>query len=393
MEDKVHISSKTLLAAFETFKRHVYETYIIDEDEVVRKPDGKGVHWLNPFIASGFARVFSILYKLNGDPKDKEFAKACIEHVKRSAIYAHGTYIWELPTPSICSHGRYWTNMLFVAECLKDEGISYWLETAIAGWPFSEEKGLFYVHFSPVTGKETAHNHPYNMELEAAVPAWIVGKRVGNEVLMDRGKRVIEKFFLPNQRPDSFWDYDYEGVYGTERLEYLYSAYCVLLASRLLVYPEWRSVLAEPLKYSIDTTLKHCLREDGSIYTPTHWGWGHIWESTALVCNAMWYLQRYLGIDYGEIIAKGIDWVLRCKLQEISFDPPPQECGEVTRHIAELAYNDVNVEGKRAEIPQILQTLETVDKELFNGSNAPQRHFKTKTALSKLMEKLKRNMK
>lgn len=86
MEDKVHISLKTLLAAFETFKRHVYETYIIDEDEVVRKPDGKGVHWLNPFIAFGSARVFSILYKLNGDPKDKEFAKACIEHVKRYAF-------------------------------------------------------------------------------------------------------------------------------------------------------------------------------------------------------------------------------------------------------------------------------------------------------------------
>ena len=80
-----------------------------------------------------------------------------------------------------------------------------------------------------------------------------------------------------------------------ESLEYLYSAYSVLLASRLLAYPEWRDVLFEPLKRSLDATLRDCLREDGSIYTPTHWGWGHIWESTVLVCTAAWYLQRYGG--------------------------------------------------------------------------------------------------
>lgn len=61
MELTVHITSRALLEAFEPFKRHVYETYIVDEEEVVRKPNGKGVHWLNPHIAKGFVRVFSIL--------------------------------------------------------------------------------------------------------------------------------------------------------------------------------------------------------------------------------------------------------------------------------------------------------------------------------------------
>ena len=389
MESTVHITSRTLLGAFEPFKRHVYETYIVDEEEVVRKPNGKGVHWLNPRVASGFVRAFSILYKLGGDPRDREFAKACLEHVKRSAVFVRGTYVWNLPTPSICEHGRYWTNMLFAAECLGDEETLYWLERAIEGWPYFDDKGLFYVHFSPVTGKEHAHNHPYNMELEAAVPAWIVGKKLGNEVLMERGRRVVEGFFLPNQRPDGFWDYDYERVYGTERLEYLYSAYCVLLASRLLAYPEWRDILAEPLTRSMDATLKHCLREDGSIYTPTHWGWGHIWESTVMVCDAAWYMQKYLGVDYSEVIARGLDWVLRCRLQEIGFDPPPQECGLATQNLAELAYNGVDVKGKRAEVSQILCTLEIVDRELFKGSNAPQRHYETKIALSRLIERLR----
>lgn len=39
----------------------------MDGDGVVRKPAGKGVHWLDPYVASGFLRVFSVLYKLGGE--------------------------------------------------------------------------------------------------------------------------------------------------------------------------------------------------------------------------------------------------------------------------------------------------------------------------------------
>jgi len=384
MTERVLIRPETIITALEGFKRYVHGTYIVDEEGVVRKPDGKGAHWLDSRSASGFLRVFSVLYRLGGDPEDGEFAKACLRHLKRSAVCVHGTYIWSLPTPSTCDHGRYWTNMLFAAECLEDEDTLSWLEGTIKAWPYFEDRGLFYVHFSPVTLKEHAHNHPYNMELEAAVPAWIVGRKLGNEVLMERGRRVVEDFFLANQRPDGLWDYDYEGVYGTESLEYLYSAYSVLLASRLLAYPEWREVLFGPLKRSLDATLRDCLREDGSIYTPTHWGWGHIWESTALVCTAAWYLQRYCGVDYGEIIARGVDWVIRCRLKEGDFDPPPQECGLVTQHLAELAYRGVEVEGERARAAQVLRTLRRVRRELFRGSR-PELYLEARPALSRLI--------
>ncbi|RKY70750.1 MAG: hypothetical protein DRQ24_08660, partial [Candidatus Latescibacterota bacterium] len=365
-------------------KRHVYETDGGAGDGWVRKPAGKGGHWLDPYVAAGFLRVFSVLYKLGGDLKDREFARACLEHLKRSAVCVHGTYIWNLPTPSTCDHGRYWTNILFAAECLEDEDTLRWLEGAIEAWPYFEDRGLFYVHFSPVTLKEHAHNHPYNMELEAAVPAWIVGRKLRNKVLMERGRRVVEDFFLANQRPDGFWDYDYEGVYGTERLEYLYSAYSVFLASRLLAYPEWREVLFEPLRRSLDATLRDCLRRDGSVYTPTHWGWGHIWESTALVCAAAWHFQRYCWADYGEVVARGVDWVLRCRLREWGLDPPPHECGLVTQHMAELAYRGVEVEGERAETAQVLRTLRRVRRDLFKRSR-PQLYLRAKPALSHLI--------
>ncbi|HID11654.1 MAG TPA: hypothetical protein EYP17_10200 [Candidatus Latescibacteria bacterium] len=228
MAERVRIHPEAIVTALEAFKLRVYEAYIVDDERVVRKPDGNGVHWLASQLTSGFLRVFSVLYKLGGDPRDGEFARACLQPLKRSAVCIHETYIWNLPTPSTCDHGRYWTNILFAAECLEDEDTLRWLEGAIGAWPYFEDRGLFYVHFSPATRKEHAHNHPYNMELEAAVPAWIVGRKLGNEVLMERGRRVVESFFLANQRPDRFWDYDYEGVYGTESLEYLYSAYSVL---------------------------------------------------------------------------------------------------------------------------------------------------------------------
>ncbi len=385
MAERVRVHPGSIVAELESFKRRVYETYIVDREGVVRKPEGRGVHWLDPRLTSGFLRVFSVLHKLGGDPRDGEFARACLEHLKRSAVCAHGTWVWNLPTPSTCDHGRHWTNMLFAAECLEDEETLRWLQKAIGLWPYFEDRGLFYVHFSPVTLKEHAHNHPYNMELEAAVPAWIVGRKLGDEVLMERGRKVVEGFFLANQRPDGFWDYDYEGVYGTERLEYLYSAYSVLLTSRLLVYSEWMDVLLEPLKRSIDATIRSCLRGDGSIYTPTHWGWDHIWESTAMVCAAAWYLQRYGGVDYSEIIARGVDWVLRCRLQKEGFDPPPQECSLVTQHLAELAYRGVEAEGERAEPLQVLRTLRRVRRELHKGSMGPQRYFETKAALSQLI--------
>ena len=46
MAERVRISPEAIAAALEPFKRRVYGTYIVDEDGVVRKPDGKGVHWL-----------------------------------------------------------------------------------------------------------------------------------------------------------------------------------------------------------------------------------------------------------------------------------------------------------------------------------------------------------
>lgn len=46
------------------------------------------------------------------------------------------------------------------------------------------------------------------------------------------------------------------------------------------------------------------------------------------------------GADYSEVIARGIDWVLRCQLQE---------CGLVTQHLAELACR--GVEGEPLPVP------------------------------------------
>jgi len=103
---------------------------------------------------------------------------------------------------------------------------------------------------------------------------------------------------------------------------------------------------------------------------------------SGLVPSALW------GADYGEVIARGVDWVLRCRLQEGSFDPPPYECGLVTQHLVELALRGVEVEGERADVTRVLRTLRRVRRELFKGSGGLQRHFETKAALSRLIARL-----
>lgn len=386
--ERIEVTAERLWNSLTGLREQILHTYIADENEVLRRPDGQGVHWLDTATTSGFLRLFVALCSHTADPNDQAFARRCLQHLRNGAVFHNGVWFWDLPTPSICSHGRYWYDMFIAAQAFEDLETLDWIRQMIRAWPFLHGEHLFAVHFSPVTLKETAHNHPYNMELEAAVPAWLVGKETGDEMLMNKGRDVVEHVFLPNQREDGLWDYDYEKIYGTEAMEYLYSGYCLLLAARLLPYEEWTHALRTPLSRSLDRILQDCLRRDGSIYTPTHWGWGHIWESTAMICCAAWYLTKYGGGAYEEIIARGIDWVLRYRLFEESFEPSEGDMGTVAKHLAELLYQNVQVEGPASEVSDVLDTLTQVVQHVEEGDRASIHYPECGTRARALIERL-----
>ena len=109
-----------------------------------------------------------------------------------------------------------------------------------------------------------------------------------------------------------------------------------------------------------------------------------------MICCAAWYLTKYGGADYEEVVVRGINWVLGYRLFEESFEPSGRDMGNVTKHLGELLYQNVQGEGAALGISDVLDTLTQVVQHVEEGDQAAVHYTECKSRTQALTEQLRR---
>jgi len=358
---KIKIDFEKMASEFDLTKKNILSQYRADEEGLIWDVSNPQYNFLIESRSSAnLAGMLAILNEVTPEKKIRDFAFACLRYAKDCSIYYKGVWFWsEEYVATLCSQGRNLRQLYYAAKILKDKESMNWLGDFLRSWPFLPEEHRFVERFIPGIVKE--HNRgtpqPFNMELEGAVDAYLVGKEIQNSLLMERARDVILNYFLPYQREDGLWDYG-----PGRQLEVNYSLYCLFLLGHLLCFPEWGKILGEPLHKSLQEVKKCFMFPDGSVYAPVHWGWAHIWESTLFYAYVGWVLNKYCGYSYSSEVARALNWFFRCRLnQDLRFGGDGIPAALILSH---LIYEKVNVEGERANNSQILVTLRKVEEKI-----------------------------
>lgn len=296
--------------------RNTMEQYLVEDSGAISTKDPY-INRITPESACHMAYLTALAGKETGDGELSAFAGHALAYAGRSLVESEGALYWPHPVPSLCSQGRWAREAIRAAELIGDAAAFRWLEELFSRWPYNEEEHKFVERFiggcqfpTSVYGFLTT----YNMIAEGVSDAWLVAEKTGNTALKERAKDCLVNFILPGQREDGIWNYHAPrglGILNEGEEEYNYNLYLLNILSNLLELPEARELLAEPLKRSFDTLFRRFSFPDGSVYTPVHWGWDHIYESTLLSSLIAWRLYHYCGLpdSYRDITVRGIHWM------------------------------------------------------------------------------------
>lgn len=297
--------------------RRTMGQYLVEESGAISTKDPY-ISRITPETACSMAYLTALAGKEAGDEELTAFARQALAYAGRCLVRSEGTLYWPHPVASLCSEGRWAREAIRAAELTGDRTALQWLEEMFCRWPYNEEEHKFVERFvggccfpTSIYGFLTT----YNMIAEGVADAWLVAEHTGNAALKERAKDCLVHFILPGQRADGLWNYhaprgDF-GILNEGEEEYNYNLYLLNILSNLLELPEARELLAQPLQRSFDELFRRFSLPDGSVYTPVHWGWDHIYESTLLSGLIAWRLYRYCNLPerYRDITVRGIHWM------------------------------------------------------------------------------------
>lgn len=366
--------------SFDQFQERLYNDCLRNIDRYVFADNGsiypKGPHhnMISPEAACREAYVLATSYSLSGDPLLAEKAETFLDYAGKSLIEKDGVVYWPAPVASLCSMGRWAREAFRAAQILHYQPAMQWLGKLLDSWPYDYENHRFVERFLEATHYPTSvHGFltTYNMIAEGAADSWLVAFETGHESLVEKAKDTIINFILPGQGEDGIWNYsapktENMGLLNDGEKEFNYCLYLVYILSNLLEKTDAREVLKDPLSRAMDTLLDRFLNADGSIYTPVHWGWDHIYESTLLTSVICWRLYRYCGFSrYESITARGIHWLMKTDMG----------CGNLAGGMScvglywnalflDLLKDNFSVRGEFACKENVIQTLEMVEDKL-----------------------------
>lgn len=308
------------------------------------------------------------------DKRYSECGKKALDYAGRSLIRCNGILYWGHSVPSLCQMGRWARDAIYAAQILDDRDAFAWLDEWMTAWPYDKEHHCFVERFTAATHYPTCVNGfltTFNMVCEGAADAWMIAQKIGNAVLRERALDTLCGFILPGQRADGLWSYHAKrdvdmGLLNDGETEYNYNLYLLSILSNFLLDDEGRSLVIEPLERSFRELYKRFHFEDGSVYTPVHWGWDHIWESTLLCCEISWRLFRWCGkAEYEAICARGLHWLQTADLGAGNLGDGISCVGLCwNTHFMTILAEGFRVSGDVAETGQILETLRMVERKL-----------------------------
>ncbi|MBQ1264547.1 MAG: hypothetical protein IIY04_03930, partial [Oscillospiraceae bacterium] len=345
-----------------------------DENGSVYNP-GVYIHIISSEAACTMAYSFSLAWKFSGDEAFRTAVIKLLDFANRTLVRHNGQTYFEdsAVVTGLCSQGRTARHAYKAAMMAGDKDALAWLDEIFSNWPYNKEKHRFVERFTKVTHYPTSINgflDTLNMIAEGAADSWLVGKETGNQELIEKAKDTICNYILPEQLDSGLFNYhskreiDME-IYNDGETEYNYNLYLIYILSHLLKIDEAREILAAPLEKSMRALYERFHFSDGGIYTPVHWGWDHVFESTLLTANLAWRLYHYCGYkEYESICARAVNWLMIADMgsgnHEALYFP-----GLYWSYLFEdLLMDEFSVTGDVAEEAQVADTLEMVEKQL-----------------------------
>ncbi|MBO5068902.1 MAG: hypothetical protein J6C37_00850, partial [Roseburia sp.] len=347
------------------------ERYIIREDGAIY-PKGPYHYMIGPDAACREAYVMAVAYHFSGDETLCQKAELFLDYAGKSLIQKDGYVYWPAPVATLCDMGRWAREAYRAAEILQYDPAIRWLETIFDCWPYRENEHRFVERFMEATHYPTSVNGfltTYNMIAEGMADGWLVANKTGNQNLKDKVKDILCNFILPGQRGDGLWNYSAPkaedmGYLNDGEKEYNYCLYLVYILSNLLECPDARPLLEEPLKKAVDELIRRFMHADGSIYTPVHWGWDHIYESTLLTSVVCWRLYHCCGYaQYSTVAARGIHWLMVTDMGVGNLSGGMSCVGLYWNALfLDMLKDDFSVEGELCTKAEVIHTLEKVEK-------------------------------
>ncbi len=344
-----------------------------DENGSVYSP-GVYINIISTEAACTMAYNFALAWKFSGDDAFRTATVKLLDFANRSLVRHNGqTYILDGIVAGLCSQGRTARHAYKAAMLVGDKDALVWLDEIFSSWPYNEEKHCFVERFTGITHYPTSINGfltTLNMIAEGAADAWLIGKQTGNQALIEKAKDTICNYILPEQLESGLFNYHAKrdvdvGIYNDGETEYNYNLYLLYILSHLLEIEEAREILAAPLEKSMRALYERFHFSDGSIYTPVHWGWDHIFESTLLTANLAWRLYHDCGYaEYESICARAVNWMMIADMgsgnHEALYFP-----GLYWSYLFEnLLMEEFSVTGDVADEKQVADTLEMVETKI-----------------------------
>jgi hypothetical protein len=281
-------------------------------------PSGNYGTGLRPFVMWG--QSFTMHYALTGDPDSGAGASYA---TRMSLAYAERD-----PQPygqHVLTFGMSTMQLLRYARAVGDNAVLELPAKIWREWPYDPDRHNLATQPDSQGGDMTP-NDTYNMKMVGATACWLLGKHLGDEFLMERGRDSVLNFILPGFLPEGYWFYrpgSPEGyvVDGVMQQNH-YDGFVKAMLARLLVHPEWRAepVALDVLQRGMDFVLKHLtLEHDGGrtmtweLYRGLEFGTNeahsrHIGHA-GMYAEAMMVLSRYVDSKYLRPLEQSMQYV------------------------------------------------------------------------------------
>lgn len=343
-----------------------------DENGSVYSPD-VFINLISGESACSLAYDFALAWKFSGEEPFRTATVNLLDYADRNLVRSNGRTYFVQDIPSLCSQGRTVRGAFKAAMLVQDKNALVWLEEILANWPYDKNRHRFVERFTAISHYPTCINgflDTLNMIAEGAADAWLIGSQTGNQTLIEKAKDTICNYILPEQLDSGLFNYhsrrdrDME-IYNDGETEYNYNLYLLYILSHLLPIREAREILAVPLEKSMRALYERFHLSDGGIYTPVHWGWDHIYESTLLTANLAWRLHRYCGYaEYESICARAVNWLMIADVGAGSHSALYMPGLYWSYLFEDLLMDEFSVTGTVAEEKQVAETLELVETKL-----------------------------
>ncbi len=191
-------------------------------------------------------------------------------------------------------------------------------------WPYDRLKHNLATQ-PAADGSDLTPNDTYNMKMKGALVMWLVGHRVGDAQLMERGRDSVLRFILPGLRPEGFWYYRPMCPEGEIRdgvmANHHYDNFVKHMLAKLLLHEEWRrepEVMAA-MRRGVDFSLRHlCVEDDrtlrwelyrdGAQRFPPRVHQAQYLGHTGMMCMPLAVLAKYVDRGYLEPLRKSVQF-------------------------------------------------------------------------------------